>query len=88
MTCPQTLNLSSPNKNYLTGAGGNEAHSCGEVLVAAVLNTFVSIWVKRLQHLGDESKLTGHGQPRRRRAGRSSAQCLHSCHRLLSTDRH
>jgi hypothetical protein len=46
-----------PNKNYLTGAGANEAHSCGEVLVAAVLNTFVSIWVKRLQHLGDESKL-------------------------------
>jgi hypothetical protein len=46
-----------PNKKYLTGSGTSEAHSCGEVLVAAVLNAFVSIWVSRLKDLGDESKL-------------------------------
>jgi hypothetical protein len=46
-----------PNRNYLTDGSCNEAHSCGEVLVAAVLNAFVSIWVKRLKELGDESKL-------------------------------
>jgi hypothetical protein len=46
-----------PNKNYLTDGSCSEAHTCGEVLVAAVLNAFVSIWVKRLKALGDESKL-------------------------------
>jgi hypothetical protein len=46
-----------PRKNYLTGGGSDEAHSCGEVLVAAVLNAYLGIWVKRLKALGDESKL-------------------------------
>jgi hypothetical protein len=46
-----------PNKSYLTAPRSHEAHSCGEVLVAAVLNAFVSIWVTRLQQLGDESRL-------------------------------
>ena len=46
-----------PDKNYLTGGDCDEAHSCGEVLVAAVLNAFVTIWVKRLAELGDELKL-------------------------------
>jgi len=46
-----------PGTTYLTGAGPTEAHNCGEVLVAAVLNAFVSVWVARLQALGDEAKL-------------------------------
>jgi len=46
-----------PKTSYLTGTGADEAHNCGEVLVAAVLNAFVCIWVKRLTALGDESKL-------------------------------
>ncbi len=46
-----------PGENYLTGAGSDEAHNCGEVLVAAVLNAYLCIWVERLQALGDESKL-------------------------------
>jgi hypothetical protein len=46
-----------PQKTYLSGASATEAHNCGEVLVAAVLNAFVSVWVARLQALGNESKL-------------------------------
>jgi hypothetical protein len=46
-----------PNKDYLTSADCDEPHRCGEVLVAAVLNAYLGIWVKRLQTLGDESKL-------------------------------
>jgi hypothetical protein len=44
-----------PKKTYLTGA--DEPHTCGEVLVAAVLNAFVTVWVARLKVLGSESKL-------------------------------
>jgi hypothetical protein len=44
-----------PKKTYLRGAA--EAHACGEVLVAAVLNAFVAVWVARLRALGSESKL-------------------------------
>ena len=39
------------------GAGSTEAHNLGEVLVAAVLNAFVAVWVARLKALGNESKL-------------------------------
>jgi len=46
-----------PKKTYLTGAGSTEAHNLGEVLVAAVLNAFVAVWVARLKALGNESKL-------------------------------
>jgi hypothetical protein len=46
-----------PNKEYLTSGDCDEPHRCGEVLVAAVLNAYLGIWVKRLQALGDESKL-------------------------------
>jgi hypothetical protein len=44
-----------PRKTYLRGA--DEPHACGEVLVAAVLNAFVTVWVARLKALGSESKL-------------------------------
>ena len=44
-----------PKKTYLRAA--SEAHTCGEVLVAAVLNAFVTVWVARLRALGNESKL-------------------------------
>ena len=44
-----------PGRTYLSGSA--QAHNCGEVLVAAVLNAFVSVWVARLQALGNESKL-------------------------------
>jgi hypothetical protein len=46
-----------PDKSYLTSGDCDEAHRCGEVLVAAVMNAFLSIWVKRLRAIGDESKL-------------------------------
>lgn len=46
-----------PDKKYLASGDCDEAHRCGEVLVAAVLNAYLSIWVQRLRALGDESKL-------------------------------
>jgi hypothetical protein len=57
-----------PAKDYLTSGDCDEAHRCGEVLVAAVLNAYLRIWVKRLQALGDESKLD------RKRAAEEGAQ--------------
>jgi hypothetical protein len=46
-----------PRKTYLSGQRAAEAHSCGEVLVAAVLNAFLTVWVARLKALGSELKL-------------------------------
>ena len=38
-----------PNSTWLSGTNTDEAHNCGEVLVAAVLNAFVAVWVSRLE---------------------------------------
>jgi len=46
-----------PGQNYLSSLEYNEPHMCGEVLVAAVLNAYVAVWVRRLKAIGDESKL-------------------------------
>jgi len=46
-----------PGKHYLTSGEYDEPHTCGEIIVAAVLNTYVEIWVSRLRALGDEVKL-------------------------------
>jgi hypothetical protein len=46
-----------PKKDYLTSGECDEPHACGEVLVAAVLNAYVAVWVSRLRAIGDESKL-------------------------------
>jgi hypothetical protein len=47
----------SPGKNYLASGECEEAHSCGEVLVAAVLNAYLAIWVNRLRAIGDHTRL-------------------------------
>jgi len=57
-----------PDRKYLSSGDCDEAHRCGEVLVAAVMNAFLSIWLKRLRALGDESKLD------RRRAAEEGAE--------------
>ncbi len=46
-----------PTSTWLSSTNTDEAHNCGEVLVAAVLNAFVAVWVSRLEALGSESKL-------------------------------
>ena len=46
-----------PRKDYLTSGEYNEAHTCGEILVAAVLNGYLDIWLRRLKAVGDENKL-------------------------------
>lgn len=46
-----------PRKDYLTSGDWDEPHSCGEVLVAAVLNAYLSIWVSRLKAIGGRIKL-------------------------------
>ena len=70
-----------PKKTYLRDTAATEAHNCGEVLVAAVLNAFVSVWVSRLRALGDEAKLD------RARAAEEGAELadhlLNACIRAL-----
>ena len=46
-----------PRKDYLTSGACDESHACGEVLVAAVINAYLSVWIKRLKAIGNESKL-------------------------------
>jgi hypothetical protein len=46
-----------PRKDYLVSGECDEPHTCGEILVAAVLNAFLAIWVGRLKALGDNSGL-------------------------------
>jgi hypothetical protein len=46
-----------PNPDYLSSPLYQEAHMCGEVLVAAVLNAFLDIWIQRLVAVGSESSV-------------------------------
>lgn len=46
-----------PRTDYLTSRQFREPHTCGEVLVAAVLNAYLDVWIKRLKVIGDASKL-------------------------------
>lgn len=48
-----------PNKEILKQAEFREEHRRGEVLVAAVMNAFLNIWLERIRQLGDgtEKKL-------------------------------
>jgi hypothetical protein len=46
-----------PGESYLRSGEWDEPHACGEVLVAAVLNAYLAIWVNRLRAIGDESRL-------------------------------
>ena len=46
-----------PRPDYLESSIYQEAHMCGEILVAAVLNAFLEIWIKRLKVVGDESNV-------------------------------
>ena len=47
----------APSRGYLDSSVYQEAHMCGEVLVAAVLNAFLEVWIERLKAIGDSSKL-------------------------------
>jgi hypothetical protein len=70
-----------PRKDYLTSGDWDEPHSCGEILVAAVLNAYLTIWVARLRALGDDTKLD------RTRAAEEGAELadhlLHACIRAI-----
>jgi hypothetical protein len=46
-----------PRKDYLGASEYDEPHTCGEVLVAAVLNAYLAVWINRLKAIGDTSKL-------------------------------
>lgn len=46
-----------PGKNLLTSEEYEEPHMCGEVLVAAILNAYLAVWIHRLKAIGDTSKL-------------------------------
>jgi hypothetical protein len=46
-----------PDRGYLKSSVYQEAHVCGEILVAAVLNAFLDIWINRLKAIGDESSV-------------------------------
>jgi len=46
-----------PRTDYLTSRQFHEPHTCGEVLVAAVLNAYLDVWIKRLKVIGDASTL-------------------------------
>ncbi len=41
-----------PSKDYLASPEYQEPHSCGEVLVAAVINAHLDIWINRMEALG------------------------------------
>lgn len=47
----------APGKDHLTSRQFEEPHLCGEVLVAAVLNAYLGVWINRLKAIGDTSKL-------------------------------
>jgi len=46
-----------PNPDYLKSPEYAEAHTCGEVLVAAVMNAYLRIWVDRLKPVGDDKRV-------------------------------
>ncbi len=57
-----------PRTDYLVSSEFQEAHTCGEVLVAAILNAYLDVWIKRLKVIGDASKLD------RKRAAQEGAE--------------
>ena len=60
-----------PRNDYLQSGEDDEPHSCGEILVAAVLNAYLAIWVGRLKALGDSDVLD------RSRAAEEGAELAH-----------
>ncbi len=46
-----------PSRDYLPSPEYHEPHTCGEVLVAAVLNAYLEVWINRLRAIGDKAKL-------------------------------
>ena len=46
-----------PSRDYLESPQYYEPHTCGEVLVAAVLNAYLEVWINRLRAIGDQAKL-------------------------------
>jgi hypothetical protein len=57
-----------PRADYLASSEFHEPHTCGEVLVAAVLNGYLDVWIKRLKVIGDASNLD------RKRAAQEGAE--------------
>jgi hypothetical protein len=43
------LPLGDKDEPYLERAGFNEPHKCGELLVAAIMDAFLQVWVKRMK---------------------------------------
>ena len=50
-----------PRADYLTSGDYDEPHDSGEVLVAAVLNAYLEVWVNRLQAIGNQATLDRKG---------------------------
>ena len=46
-----------PGKDHLSSGEFDEPHTCGEVLLAAVLNAYLAVWINRLKAIGDASRL-------------------------------
>jgi hypothetical protein len=46
-----------PRKDYSSSREYDEPHTCGEILVAAVINAYLDVWINRLRAIGDESRL-------------------------------
>jgi hypothetical protein len=46
----------TPSRDYIKQHEFNEPHRRGEILVAAVMNAFLSVWVKRLSSLGEVAR--------------------------------
>ena len=52
-----TVRFLEPSRDYLKSPEYYEPHTCGEVLVAAVLNAYLEVWINRLRAIGDKAKL-------------------------------
>jgi hypothetical protein len=85
-----------PRNDYLTSSEFYEPHTCGEVLVAAVLNAYLDVWIKRLgtfapgrarRHIANRSRSIRQmhrGGPKAARIGKDNllvSRTIQSCRR-------
>lgn len=63
-----------PGKDYMDDPEWREVHKRGELLVAAMLRSFLDIWVNRLSRVGTivDGKKTDHSSSRKVHAPRTT----------------
>ena len=63
-----------PGKKYMTMPEFLEPHRRGELIVAAMMNSFIDIWVSRLRKIGNlqNDKRTGAWLSKRERRSRTT----------------